>query len=240
MQVLITELKTISDIIFSNTTRYARHNSLVDLLATKSHFFVSRDKRDLLWKHIATARLFPQTKHFDDLIFQVFNLSFRTLSWVSPLLMICFLNNILKKKCFEMNKSWIFCENTSIATAWLFPKQRSVLMTSFFKFSICHLASISVGQSFIIVYSKSPFDLFLYTFMMKNYNMILEWTRHWSWSALVSAAFLVWLNLKTSFRISMGCQFVLMSSGEASYFELSINGKCLRNVAECCWYRVIK
>ena len=98
MQVLITELKTISDILFSSTTRYARHNSLVDLLATKSHFFVSRDKRDLLWKHIATARLFPQTKHFDDLIFQVFNLSFRTLSWVSPLLMTCFVNNFLKKK----------------------------------------------------------------------------------------------------------------------------------------------
>ena len=161
-----------------------------------------------------------------------------------PLLMICFVNNILKKKkkCFEMNKSWIFCENISIATSRLFPKQ-SVLMTSSFKFSkfsICHLTSISVGQSFIIVYFKSPFDLFLYTFMMKKYNMILEWTRHWSWSALVSAAFLVWLNLKTSFRISMGCQFVLMSSGEASYFELSINGKCLRNVAECCWYRVIK
>ena len=97
IQVLITELKTISDILFSNTTRYARHNSLVDLLATKSHFFVSRDKRDLLWKHIATARLFPQTKHFDDLIFQVFNLSLRTLSWVSPLLMICFVNNTLKK-----------------------------------------------------------------------------------------------------------------------------------------------
>ena len=97
IQVLITELKTISDILFSDTTRYARHNSLVDLLATKSHFFVSRDKRDLLWKHIATARLFPQTKHFDDLIFQVFNLSLRTLSWVSPLLMICFVNNTLKK-----------------------------------------------------------------------------------------------------------------------------------------------
>ena len=124
MQVLITELKTISDILFSNTTRYARHNSLVDLLATKSHFFVSRDKRDLLWKHIATARLFPQTKHFDDLIFQVFNLSLRTLSWVSPLLMICFVNNILKKKCFEMNKSWIFCENVSIATARLFHKTK--------------------------------------------------------------------------------------------------------------------
>ena len=125
--------------------------------------------------------------------------------------------------------------------ARLFPKtKRLILMTSSFKFSICHLTSISVGQSFIIVYLKSPFDLFLYTFMMKKYNMILEWTRHWSWSALVSAAFLVWLNLKTSFRISMGCQFVLMSSGEASYFELSINGKCLRNVAECCWYRVIK
>ena len=97
IQVLITELKTISDILFSNTTRYARHNSLVDLLATKSHFFVSRDKRDLLWKHIATAGLFPQTKHFHDLIFQVFNLSLRTLSWVSPLLMICFVNNTLKK-----------------------------------------------------------------------------------------------------------------------------------------------
>ena len=101
IQVLITELKTISDILFSNTTRYARHNSLVDLLATKSHFFVSRDKRDLLWKHIATARLFPQTKHFDDLIFQVFNLSLRTLSWVSPLLMICFVNNTLKKNVLK-------------------------------------------------------------------------------------------------------------------------------------------
>ena len=123
MQVLITELKTISDIIFSNTTRYARHNSLVDLLATKSHFFVSRDKRDLLWKHIATARLFPQTKHFDDLIFQVFNLSFRTLSWVSPLLMICFVNNFLKKKKgLEMNKSWIFCKNISIAKGHLSSK----------------------------------------------------------------------------------------------------------------------
>ena len=138
--------------------------------------------------------------------------------------------------CQETNA--IFCENILLPRDY-FLKQ-SVLMTSSFKFSICHLTSISVGQSFIIVYFKSPFDQFLYTFMMKKYNMILEWTRHWSWSALVSAAFLVWLNLKTSFRISMGCQFVLMSSGEASYFELSINGKCLRNVAECCWYRVIK
>ena len=199
---------------------------------------MSRDKRDLLWKHIATARLFPQTKHFDDLIFQVFNLSLRTLSWVSPLLMICFVNNTLKK-CFEVDKSWI-CENISIATARIFPKTKKGFddfIFQVFKISICHLA---VGQPFIIVYLKFPFDLFLYTFMMKKYNMILEWTRHWSWSALVSAAFLVWLNLKTSFRISMGCQFVLMSSGEASYFELSINGKCLRNVAECCWYRVIK
>ena len=140
-----------------------------------------------------------------------------------------------------MNKSWI-CENISIATARLFPKTKRFddFIFQVFKFSICHLTSISMGQSCIIVCFKSPFDLFLYTFMMKKYNMILEWTRHWSWSALVSAAFLVWLNLKTSFRISMGCQFVLMSSGEASYFELSINGKCLRNVAECCWYRVIK
>lgn len=59
--------------------------------------------------------------------------------------------------------------------ARLFPKtKRLILMTSSFKFSICHLTSISVGQSFIIVYLKSPFDLFLYTFMMKKYNMILE------------------------------------------------------------------
>ena len=62
--------------------KFARH--FVDLLATKSHFFVSRDKRDLLWKQIATARLFPQTKRFDDFIFQVFNLSLKLYSaWVN-------------------------------------------------------------------------------------------------------------------------------------------------------------
>ena len=142
-----------------------------------------------------------------------------------------------------MNKSWI-CENISIATARLFPKTKKLLIVSSFRFSIFQFAieplPLLVSPLLLFILHKSPFDLFLYTFMMKKYNMILEWTRHWSWSALVSAAFLVWLNLKTSFRISMGCQFVLMSSGEASYFELSINGKCLRNVAECCWYRVIK
>ena len=162
IQVLITELKTISDILFSNTTRYARHNSLVDLLATKSHFFVSRDKRDLLWKHIATARLFPQTKHFDDLIFQVFNLSLRTLSWVSPLLMICFVNNTLKK-CFEMNKSWI-CENISIATARLFPKTKKLLIVSSFRFSsfqfVIEPLPLLVSPLLLFILHKSPFDLF--------------------------------------------------------------------------------